>query len=759
MPKPRPAVNVDTVKQLGGEFEYLSWHMNFIELGPVHNVITPHLKRDAPWWEDVNHANDRQVAILTESLSDAPRDILFSFVGTAGRNTPNDVLGVREDAWLVFHQFGADLLQDGRVLWENTIISHRRSLEDFFSLLKRSHLCFCPRGFSPTSFRLVEAMQAGCLPVILWEEDLALPYFHLEGGRDASIPWDEFAFIFERSELHLLPEFLRNVQEEDLSRRRRMMLQYVGSHFTAPGVVTQIQRWLVDFRTSPLGPPRRLPLRPEVRFTVPLGRFQSLEEVHAGDLRSSSFVAAWTCLHVRDRQLDSVSWVGSWGPLMDCEVDVRRQLDVERHVKWLERKQRSRHTPTPASASAFMRALRPHTNEIRWTMWQEPNIGDSQQYGAQDVRDSNQMTSRGHPEDLTWKSAFQLLCATEIPKQMVSNRPDRAAFATVSRSLRFKFVLVRFCPASARELERMTDVAQVLEAGLQRLGRDAEIVTCAHWSQCLTRRRWQRNDQVLLLGAHHLARVTIGQDPPLPLVFYFHLLPPATGVFRIVAVRTTTPLALTLCLGSRFLETVLVHYDELPDPAANPEYYGSNVLSVFRRFRVWDIHKSNVELWNMLGVTATYVPIPHRVPPQQPVTKGIDVLVAGCDEPLVRARFKALTNSAAWDPRRTAVCVGSSLDGGTALISRAEIVVKPPARMRFQPCGELQQMWSVASLVVTDETWDDELALRLTQLLDSSSERERAAMESFDKWRNFTASALCAPVAALTWLRTGIVAN
>ena len=53
--------------------------------------------------------------------------------------------------------------------------------------LQQSVYSLCPRGWGPTSFRLAESIQAGAIPVILWEGELLLPF--------AELDWSSFAVI------------------------------------------------------------------------------------------------------------------------------------------------------------------------------------------------------------------------------------------------------------------------------------------------------------------------------------------------------------------------------------------------------------------------------------------------------------------------------------------------------------------------------------------------------------------------------------
>ena len=91
------------------------------------------------------------------AMGHAARDVQVSFTGTSGRF--NDVGCVRSKAVQAFEEAG--------LLWH-----YGRGWE---AVLQRSQYTLCPRGFGHSSFGLAEAVQAGAVPIVVWEGELLLP--------------------------------------------------------------------------------------------------------------------------------------------------------------------------------------------------------------------------------------------------------------------------------------------------------------------------------------------------------------------------------------------------------------------------------------------------------------------------------------------------------------------------------------------------------------------------------------------------------
>ena len=84
---------------------------------------------------------------------------------------------------------------------------------DYENLLSNSTFCLVPRGRRLGSFRFLETLQAGCLPVILsngWQ----LPF-------DEVIDWSSASFSIDERQLLQVPEILHAVTGPEVFSRRQ----------------------------------------------------------------------------------------------------------------------------------------------------------------------------------------------------------------------------------------------------------------------------------------------------------------------------------------------------------------------------------------------------------------------------------------------------------------------------------------------------------------------------------------------------------
>ncbi|KAM1089437.1 hypothetical protein TB2_016868 [Malus domestica] len=93
---------------------------------------------------------------------------------------------------------------------------------DYDSMVLKSKFCLCPSGYEVASPRIVEAIYAECVPVIL-SEHYALPFSDV-------LRWEAFSVKVEVSEISRLKEVLMGVPEEKY-RRLVENLRVVRKHF------------------------------------------------------------------------------------------------------------------------------------------------------------------------------------------------------------------------------------------------------------------------------------------------------------------------------------------------------------------------------------------------------------------------------------------------------------------------------------------------------------------------------------------------
>lgn len=108
----------------------------------------------------------------------------------------------------------------------------------FFCLSKT---VLCPRGFGRNSFRLMEALQLGLVPIYIYDDIPWLPYYD-------SLRWGDFSLVVrvtgETLELRTLVLFLRQLSPDRLGEMRGKIGSLYDSHFSRAGAFRQLRRFL-----------------------------------------------------------------------------------------------------------------------------------------------------------------------------------------------------------------------------------------------------------------------------------------------------------------------------------------------------------------------------------------------------------------------------------------------------------------------------------------------------------------------------------
>jgi hypothetical protein len=108
-------------------------------------------------------------------------------------------------------------------------------------IMAESHFSLAPRGFGRTSYHLVEALQMGLIPIHVYiDTDIPwVPYANL---------FDSVGFVSDSSDAgldHLVSE-LGKLTTAEIAERERRIETLRDTHFSIPGVMNQIQRFMVD---------------------------------------------------------------------------------------------------------------------------------------------------------------------------------------------------------------------------------------------------------------------------------------------------------------------------------------------------------------------------------------------------------------------------------------------------------------------------------------------------------------------------------
>lgn len=119
----------------------------------------------------------------------------------------------------------------------------QRQSNDWIHKMETTLFNLAPRGFGRTSYRLAEIIQMGRLPVYLGSDVAWTPY----DGTDIGIA--ELGLVATEQELYSLTTKIKNISNEGaIEKLNRVRVARV--HYTLPGIISQIERFLKD----PLGP-------------------------------------------------------------------------------------------------------------------------------------------------------------------------------------------------------------------------------------------------------------------------------------------------------------------------------------------------------------------------------------------------------------------------------------------------------------------------------------------------------------------------
>lgn len=170
---------------------------------------------------------DTTERLLQESRLDIrEKDVLGSFVGTVGTHT------VRGDMCRVL-QGKPNMVFTSRPTWSPSVPVE--DAERFIDTTRRSRFCLAPRGYGRSSFRFVEAMRLGVVPVYIWDDVEWLPYPDLIKSRE--IP---FYLSVHVSELDSMYDRLRSIGDEEYANMVAE-IERVMPLFTLKGMC----QWLV----------------------------------------------------------------------------------------------------------------------------------------------------------------------------------------------------------------------------------------------------------------------------------------------------------------------------------------------------------------------------------------------------------------------------------------------------------------------------------------------------------------------------------
>lgn len=112
----------------------------------------------------------------------------------------------------------------------------KHDLSAYCSLMASSVFGICPRGFSATSFRIMEALQYGAIPVYISDE-FFIPH---------NVPFNYYGVLVKESEIDNLDEILRSIPESEIKEKQSRLKEVFDSLYTFEGTRKLILEDLKD---------------------------------------------------------------------------------------------------------------------------------------------------------------------------------------------------------------------------------------------------------------------------------------------------------------------------------------------------------------------------------------------------------------------------------------------------------------------------------------------------------------------------------
>ena len=154
-------------------------------------------------------------------IQNAEKTLLASFVGSLTHpirtemanslnNKPNCVINVKN--------------------WSPNVDNNE--FNNFINLASKSKFLLCPRGYGLNSFRLYEAFQLGCVPVII-TDILYLPWTD-------ELNWKEFSVIIHACDVDKIYDILNSIDQTTYSNMINKGIEVYDKYFTLNGMYQNI---------------------------------------------------------------------------------------------------------------------------------------------------------------------------------------------------------------------------------------------------------------------------------------------------------------------------------------------------------------------------------------------------------------------------------------------------------------------------------------------------------------------------------------
>lgn len=102
--------------------------------------------------------------------------------------------------------------------------------------LENCRFMLCPRGYGKTSYRLYEAIQAGCIPVY-YSDDHWLPFIDV-------VDWNKLAILANENESETIYDQMKTMPESEIKERQEYGQIVMRKYFTPDKIMSQIKKWI-----------------------------------------------------------------------------------------------------------------------------------------------------------------------------------------------------------------------------------------------------------------------------------------------------------------------------------------------------------------------------------------------------------------------------------------------------------------------------------------------------------------------------------
>jgi hypothetical protein len=165
--------------------------------------------------------------LLLEDIEKVNKTILASFVGSLTHNIRHE---------LVKYFYNKSDCEIHVKNWTPYIEHHNLNL--FIETALKSKFLLCPRGYGLNSFRLYEAFQLGCVPVIITD----IPYLPWND----ELNWFDFSIIADKNQIQNLYNTLHSISDEKYYNLLKKGSEIYNKYFTLDGMYKNILKRLYN---------------------------------------------------------------------------------------------------------------------------------------------------------------------------------------------------------------------------------------------------------------------------------------------------------------------------------------------------------------------------------------------------------------------------------------------------------------------------------------------------------------------------------